>query len=54
MGHNTICTTAENEPEKNPSAAAFFSSADIRPAAFFSGGFSAPSFFSAAAAKFGG
>jgi len=39
MGHNTFCTTAENEPEKNPAAAAFFSSADIRPAAFFSGGF---------------
>jgi len=54
MGHNTICTAAENEPEKNPVAAAFFSSTDIRPAAFFSGGFSAPSFFSAAAAKFGG
>jgi len=54
MGHKTICTTAENEPEKNPAAAAFYSWADIRPAAFFSGGFSAPSIFSAAAAKFGG
>jgi len=36
MGHNTICTTAEYEPEKNPAAAACFSSADIRPAAFIS------------------
>jgi len=35
-------------------AAAFLSSADIWPAAFFSGGFSAPSTFSAAAAKFSG
>jgi len=50
----TLCTTAENGPEKNPAAAAFLSSADIRPAAFFSGGFSAPSTFWAAAAKFGG